>query len=284
METDSGDREGEYFLLAPGHSARETYRMLMARGVPFRGKNFALGFRMEHRQEDINQTQWGQTRLPGVKGAEYRLTHKTASGIPVYTFCMCPGGQVVPSTPYRENNLVNGMSSYSRDGEFANAALVAGIGPADIDSDGASPEAVLEWLEKLECRFKEIVPAYEAPACSIDAFLKGKTGLKSEGSYPLGLQEWDLSAEFPPVQAAAIKEGLASFVSRMPLFGEGQLMGLESKTSAPVQVLRDEAGRPSGWENLWICGEGSGWAGGIISSAADGIKGALSLLNVDSSK
>ena len=283
LETDRGDREGQYFLLAPGHSARETYRMLIGAGVPFRGKNFALGFRMEHRQEDINMTQWGCKHLPGVKGAEYRLTHKTESGVPVYTFCMCPGGQVVPSTPYRENNLVNGMSSYARDGVFANAALVAGIGPDEIARGDSDPLAVLDWLEEREIRFKEIVPAYEAPACTIDAFLRGKTALAPKSSYPLGLVEWDLASELPAVQADAIREGLASFVSRMPLFGQGQLMGLESKTSAPIQVMRDGEGRPEGWENLWICGEGSGWAGGIISSAADGIKGALSLLNVDSS-
>ncbi|MDC7222645.1 MAG: FAD-dependent oxidoreductase [Spirochaetales bacterium] len=283
LETNRGEREGEYFLLAPGHSARETYRMLIDQGVPFRGKNFALGFRMEHRQEEINLTQWGRVTLPGVKAAEYRLTHKTESGLPVYTFCMCPGGQVVPSTPYEENNLVNGMSSYARDGLFANAALVAGIQPHEIGGEDCSPLLILDWLEKLEGRFKEIGPNYEAPACSIEAFLDGRTGLKGESSYPLGLIEWDLAAELPRPQAQALREGLGDFTRRMPPLAGGQLLGLESKTSAPIQVCRDDRRRPEGWENLWICGEGSGWSGGIISSAADGISGALSLLRVDSS-
>jgi len=274
LETDQGIREGELFLLAPGHSARETYRMLIRAGVPFRGKNFALGYRMEHRQEAVNRTQWGCADLPGVKAAEYRLTHKTADALPVYTFCMCPGGRVVPSTPYEDNNLVNGMSSYDRDGQFANAALVAGIGPGEIPG-GEDPLAVLEWLEEKERRFKEIVPAWEAPACSIEAFLGGSRALPGESSYPLGLREWDLASELPPRQAAALREGLEDFIRRMPLFGEGTLLGLESKTSAPVQVVRDDSGRPEGWENLWICGEGSGWSGGIISSAADGIRAAL---------
>ncbi|MDC7218517.1 MAG: FAD-dependent monooxygenase [Spirochaetales bacterium] len=281
LDTNRGEREGDFFLLAPGHSARETYRMLLDRGVPFRGKNFAIGFRMEHRQEEINLTQWGRTSLPGVKAAEYRLTHKTVGNIPVYTFCMCPGGQVVPSTPYEDNNLVNGMSSYARNGLYANAALVAGIQPQEIDRSG-SPRTVLDWLEGLESRFKSIVDGYEAPASTIEAFLAGKTGILSQTSYPLGLKEWDLAKELPPAQIEALKEGLGAFVRKMPRFGEGQLLGLESKTSAPLQVLRDESGRPEGWDNLWICGEGSGWSGGIISSAADGIKGALSLLKLDS--
>ncbi len=274
LETDRGDREGELFFLAPGHSARETYRALIGAGVPFRGKNFALGFRMEHRQEAVNRTQWGCAELPGVKAAEYRLTHKGEEGRPVYTFCMCPGGRVVPSTPYETDNIVNGMSAYQREGVFANAALVAGIGPGEIPG-GEDPLAALEWLEALEHRFKTIVPAWEAPACSIDAFLKGKTALAGESSYPLGLREWDLASELPKKQADAIREGLSDFVAKMPLFREGQLLGLESKTSAPIQVIRDDRGRPEGWENLWICGEGSGWSGGIISSAADGIGGAL---------
>jgi uncharacterized protein len=282
LETDKGDREGDYFLLAPGHSARETYRMLMGQGVPFQGKTFALGFRMEHRQDEINLTQWGTPSLPGVKAAEYRLTHKSAAQVPVYTFCMCPGGKVVPSTPYAQNNLVNGMSSYARDGQYANAALVAGIRPHEIGGESASPSLILDWLERLETRFKEIVPAFEAPACTIEAFLAGKTSLKSGTSYPLGLKEWNLAAELPTTQVEALKEGLQAFTTLMPLFAKGQLLGLESKTSAPIQVCRDEIGRPKGWDNLWICGEGSGWAGGIISSAADGIGGALSLLKLDS--
>lgn len=283
----SGQWEGEEFFMAPGHSSRESYDLLLDRGVPFRPKNFALGFRMEHEQTLINRIQWGREELPqvslsGIKAAEYRLTHKTAPGpsghsVPVYTFCMCPGGRVVPAAPYEDVNIVNGMSLYAREGRFANAAVVAGITPEDGGA-GDDPRAMLDWLTRLEGRFKELGPRFEAPSCTIGEFLEGRSPSVGESSYPLGLIPWDLASELPPRQAAALKEGLTAFSRRMDGFRQGRLMGFESKTSAPVQVIRDESCRPAGWENLRICGEGSGWAGGIVSSAADGIRAALSLL------
>lgn len=282
LETDKGELEADLFYMAMGHSAQETYRMLIDQGVPFKSKNFAIGFRMEHLQRDINLSQWGVETLPGVKAAEYRLTHKSSAGVPVYTFCMCPGGIVVPSAAYERNNLVNGMSYYARDGKWSNAALVAGITPADLGLDESDPLAMLDWLDSLESRFKEIAPGYQAPSCSIEEFLSSKSPTTDSSSYPLGLKEWDLASELPKKQIEALKEGLMDFTKRMPLLGQGRLLGLESKTSAPLQVNRDKSGRPLGWENLWVCGEGSGWAGGIISSAADGIRAALS--TVDSPK
>jgi uncharacterized FAD-dependent dehydrogenase len=275
-----GVMEGTQFFLALGHSARETYHMLLNHEIPFISKNFALGFRMEHEQKIINMTQWGREELPGVKGAEYRLTHKNPNGIPVYTFCMCPGGVVVPSTPYGENNIVNGMSNYARDGQYANAALVAGVKPSDLGDENISPRQILDWLEQLERRFKEIPGNFAAPSCRIEEFLTGKGPTISKSSYPLGLKPWPLEQELPPAQTAALKEGLTDFVKKMPLLRQGRLLGLESKTSAPIQVVQDEHGRPQGWDNLWICGEGSGRAGGIVSSAAHGITAVLSLLNL----
>ncbi|MBF0572749.1 MAG: FAD-dependent oxidoreductase [Desulfamplus sp.] len=124
----SDEIEADHFIVASGHSAYETYRMLIAKGVEFKTKNFAIGCRVEHPQELINLAQWGKKSLPGVKAAEYRLASRGDGRLPVYTFCMCPGGVIVPSTAYENTNTVNGMSRYKRDGIFANAACVAGKG------------------------------------------------------------------------------------------------------------------------------------------------------------
>ncbi|MFZ5939266.1 MAG: NAD(P)/FAD-dependent oxidoreductase, partial [Bacteroidota bacterium] len=146
--TDAGPEECSSVIIASGHSAFDTYRMLMARGVQFRTKNFALGTRAEHRQQLINQAQWGVASLPGVKAAEYRLTSEGSGNIPVYSFCMCPGGIVVPATAFADNNIVNGMSLYSRGGPYANAACVAGIHPAQLAGEGVSAYDTLAWLEE----------------------------------------------------------------------------------------------------------------------------------------
>ena len=148
--TTSGVIKADEFIIAPGHSAYETYRMLIKNGVGFRTKNFALGCRVEHPQEIINNAQWGQKSLPGVKAAEYRLTSKGDGNLPVYTFCMCPGGSIVPAAAYKNTNIVNGMSLYNREGKFANAACVAAIDLDRLNSRQTSPLEALEWLDALE--------------------------------------------------------------------------------------------------------------------------------------
>jgi len=127
--TNVGDIEADFFIMAIGHSAYDTYRMLINRNVPFRTKNFAVGHRIEHKQKLINKAQWGRESLPGVKAAEYFLTNKTKSGQFVYSFCMCPGGTVVPAAAFENKSVVNGMSKYKRNGEFANAGLVVAVHP-----------------------------------------------------------------------------------------------------------------------------------------------------------
>jgi len=277
--TDGKEISADYFLLATGHSSFDTYRMLMDRGISFRPKNFALGFRMEHPQELINRIQWGVSSLPGVKAAEYRLTSGRAE-LPVYTFCMCPGGKVVPAAPYADLNIVNGMSLYKRDGKFANAALVAGITPKLIREEGPAPAECLDWLEALERRFYREAGGYRAPAMTIGDFLAGKQKEPlGPASYEPGLIPADLTRLLPPPVVCALQAGLEDLTRRLDGFGKGQLMGLESKTSSPVQVFRDrESGLVEGTENLFLCGEASGYTGGIISSAADGIRSADALL------
>jgi hypothetical protein len=250
--------------------------MLIARGVTFRTKNFAIGSRMEHRQEVINIAQWGHPELPGVKAAEYRLTSPADGKHQIFSFCMCPGGMVVPAAAYPETNIVNGMSFYSRGGKFANAACVAGIHPDELAGKTVSALDALVNLQKMEEQFYRFTQSYSAPACSISSFLKAKPGNgKMQSSYPLGLTPAPLWEMLPGNVVRAMQAGLLDFNRKMRGFDTGNLIGFESKTSSPVQVVREPNGRCEGFENLYIIGEGSGFAGGIISSAADGVKAAM---------
>ena len=277
--TTSGDLDADVFFIAPGHSANETYRMLIKRGIPFRTKNFALGSRMEHHQEVINFAQWGKEKLPGVKAAEYRLTSNGDGNQRVYSFCMCPGGIVVPATAYKDTNIVNGMSFYKRNGEFANAACVAGIHPDELAGHEVSPLEALDIVESLEKKFYELSGGYQAPYCSIQDFINKKESASiAKTSYPLGLNPTPLWELLPAKVSLAMREGLKDFNRKMKGFETGILLGLESKTSSPVQVIREENKLCTGFKNLYIVGEGSGYAGGIVSSAADGIKAAMNYI------
>lgn len=277
--TSIGSIKADEFIIASGHSAFETYRMLIRRGIKFRIKNFAIGCRIEHPAEIINMAQWGCKKLPGVKAAEYRLTSQGKTTFPVYTFCMCPGGIVVPSAAYENTNIVNGMSLYERNGNFANTACVAGINPVNLLGKKTTASETLDWLENLEQSFFEHSNDYRAPFCSIQDFINKKTPSKiPESTYPLGLNPaplWDLL----PLQVSnSIREGLIIFSKKIKSFESGIIMGFESKTSSPIQVLRNSNGLCEGMNNLYIVGEASGYAGGIISSAADGIKAAMNII------
>ncbi|MBI5632561.1 MAG: FAD-dependent monooxygenase [Nitrospirae bacterium] len=277
--TSSGTMEADYFIIAPGHSAYETYRMLIKRGVQFRTKNFALGSRVEHAQRIINKAQWGKESLPGVKAAEYRLTSPGDNRLPVYTFCMCPGGIVVPAAAYHNTNIVNGMSRYQRNERFANAACVAGIHPDTLVGREASPEEALDWVQALEEKFHRYSNGFAAPFCSIQNFIDRKEQTEIvESSYPLGLKPAALWELLPAEISNSIRQGLRDFSRKIQGFETGTIMGLESKTSAPIQVLREKERCCIGIENLYMVGEGSGCSGGIISSGADGIRAALHIV------
>ncbi len=274
--TSVGGIETDHLVIAPGHSAYETYRMLISRGVGFRAKPFALGSRVEHSQELINRAQWGRETLPGVTAAEYRLTSRGDGLLPVYTFCMCPGGIVVPATAYAHTNIVNGMSRYQRDGRFANAACVAAVRPEDFTGKATSALETLNRLEALEEKFFLFPEGFAAPSCTIADFIAGKeSGTILPSSYPLGLKPAPLGEMLPPPVSSALREGIKDFCRKIRGFETGVIIGLESKTSSPIQVVRDTSGLCAGFKNLYVVGEGSGWAGGIISSGADGIRSAL---------
>ena len=273
-----GDFEADHIILATGHSAYDTYRMLLGKEIQFHTKNFALGHRIEHPQKLINRAQWGRESLPGVKAAEYRLSTKSKSGLGVYTFCMCPGGMVVPAAAFREKSVVNGMSHYQRDGHFANAGCVAGVHPDMLLGHPSSPSEILDWMDELEGSFFAFSGSYSIPAnMAADYMRRSESRTISRSSYPLGLQSAPLFNMVPKMVSQALAEGLKDFGRKLHGFDRGMLLGLESKTSSPIQVSRDREGKCKDFENLYFVGEGSGYAGGIISSAADGVKCAMAL-------
>ncbi len=279
---DTDQFTADYFVIAPGHSAYETYRMLLRRGVAIKPKNFAVGSRVEHPQETINIAQWGTPALAGVKAAEYRLSANPPGYLPVYTFCMCPGGVIVPASAYEGTNIVNGMSLYQRNGTFANAACVAAVNPYELVGENASAESVLDWVEALETAFSEYAATsgnrYGAPFCTITDFIHRRgPGAGRNTSYPLGLIPAPLWELLPETVSSSMRAGLVEFCRTIDGFDTGIIMGLESKTSAPVQVLREENRNCTGIRNLYVAGEGSGFAGGIISSAADGVRAAMAI-------
>lgn len=272
--------QADYIIFATGHSAYETYRMLIRRGVQIGTKNFAIGHRIEHKQRLINLAQWGKESLPGVKAAEYRLNTTTSYGLPVYTFCMCPGGYVVPASAYPEKSVVNGMSYYMRDGVFSNAACVAGIHPDMLLGHKCSASEILDWMDKLEGEFYSFSNSLAIPAVkAIDYVNRRESKEISSGSYRLGVKSAPLYNMIPEIISKALSEGLNTFSKKLKGFELGVMMGLESKTSSPVQVIRENTGRCVGFDNLFFVGEGSGYAGGIISSASDGVKCAISIIH-----
>lgn len=274
--TSAGSFPADALFLAPGHSAYETFRMLICRGVVFRTKNFAIGSRMEHSQEIINLSQWGKPSLPGVKAAEYRITSPGDGRHQVYSFCMCPGGIVVPATAYHGTSIVNGMSYYKRNSLFANAGCVAGIHPDELAGKQISALEAIDLLEQLERYFYDFSGGYAVPSCSIRDFIDSRLRTTQlESSYPLGLNPAPLWELLPKNIVKAMQAGLLDFIRKIKGIESGNLIGLESKTSSPIQVLRENDGLCTGFKNLYMVGEGSGYAGGIISSAADGVKAAI---------
>ena len=278
--TGDGEIETDYLVVASGQSAYETYRMMIKNGVNFQPKNFAIGYRVEHEQAIINRAQWGCDSVPGLKAADYRLTFKQEGSLPVYSFCMCPGGVIVPSGAYENNNIVNGMSMYARSGKFASAGIVAGVHPDQLLGATATPLEALSCLEMHEQNFFELSDGYEMPYCSIRDFIKQRMPMDEmpETSYPLGLKPMALWNLLPREISKSIRKGLQNFSKKINHFKDGIIMGLESKTSSPIQVVREKNGLCEGFDNLFMVGEGSGYAGGIISSAADGIKAAMAIV------
>lgn len=278
---ETGKIEGDYFIFANGHSSFKLYRLLISQGVFFTTKPFAIGFRVEHLQEEINFSMWRRRSLPGVKAAEYHLTADCSPGH-AFTFCMCPGGRVVQSAPDGNSSVVNGMSNYARDGRFANSAVVTPFSLEEAAGGEISAGKALDVLEKMEHGFYNFRKSFDIPATRISDVIHGKkTADLPESSFSFKLIPADMSEFFPENVYERLKKGLQIFCRKLDCFENGVVMGFESKTSAPVKCLRNQNLTAAPFTNLYICGEGSGYSGGIVSSAADGIKTALSLMQGD---
>jgi uncharacterized protein len=274
----SGTVDGDIFVFAPGHSSFDFYRMLLSEKIQFMNKPFAIGFRVEHRREEINLSQWGVKELAGVKAAEYRLTAKCSAGSSVFTFCMCPGGKVIQAAPFQGVSVVNGMSDYKRNGKYSNSAVVTPFNIEEFLKKELRPFESLEFLETMERKFYGFSNSFDIPAMNISDIVNNKksSSLPKDFSYPFKSVSADFSNLFPSEAYEKLKEGLKIFTRKVSCFQNGVAYGLESKTSSPLKAVRTETLTTPPFENLYICGEGSGHAGGIISSAADGIKVALS--------
>ncbi len=280
---------GEFFpcrraVLALGHSARDSFRMLAAAGLDLRLKPFAAGFRVEHPQELIDTIQYGSAgRVAGLPPAEYRVAVKTVAGRGVYSFCMCPGGEVVAAASGPGQSVTNGMSLRARGTRWANSGIVTGIDSAAVGCPaGDEPLAGLRWQEEMEQKAWCLGGSGGlAPAQRVTSFLQGRLDNDlPESSYRPGLLAARLDHCFGEEVTASLREGLRLIDRRMRGFvtDDALLIGVETRTSSPLRCQRDEQGRATGIDGLYPAGEGAGHAGGIISSAVDGLKTAESIL------
>jgi uncharacterized protein len=270
---DNEERPCRALVLAPGHSARDTYAMLQRSGVALEQKAFAVGVRVEHPQALINEIQYGAGHHQSLPPADYALAYNNErTGRSAYSFCMCPGGVVVAAASEAGGVVVNGMSGYRRNTPLANSALVATVGPKDFAD--ASPLAGVEFQRLLERRaFEAGGGGYLAPAQSLLAFL-GKGRGKLSSSYRPGITQCDLATVLPEPVVATLREGLLHFDQRMRGFisADATLTGVETRTSAPLRILRGDNLQSVSHPGLYPTGEGAGYAGGIMSAALDGIR------------
>jgi uncharacterized protein len=263
----------DHLILAPGHSARDTYGMLREAGVTLAAKPFAMGVRIEHPAAHINRIQYGMSDHPLLPAAEYVLSYNDPeSGRGIYSFCMCPGGEVVTAPSEPGGMVVNGMSYRDRSGPFSNSALVVGVRPDDFGAD--DPLAGMHFQRRFEeTAFVSGGGDYRAPAQNLLTFLgRGRGGINAGTCRP-GIKEADLHSLLPPFVSTGLKRALPHFNRTMPGFitGEAMLIGVETRTSAPLRIVRGEDGQSVSHPGLYPAGEGAGYAGGIMSAALDGL-------------
>ncbi|RMN48622.1 hypothetical protein ALQ58_04428 [Pseudomonas syringae pv. apii] len=284
VQLDSGEQiESRHVILALGHSARDTFRMLHGRGVFMEAKPFSVGFRIEHPQSLIDRARLGKyAGHPKLGAADYKLVHHASNGRSVYSFCMCPGGTVVAATSEPGRVVTNGMSQYSRNERNANSGIVVGISP-EQDFPG-SPLAGIELQERLESHAYLLGGSnYEAPAQLVGDFIAGRasTALGSvEPSYKPGVKLVDLAEALPAFAIEAIREALPAFDKQIKGFSlhDAVLTGIETRTSAPLRITRGPTMQSLNTKGLYPAGEGAGYAGGILSAGVDGIRVAEALV------
>jgi len=271
--TVSGQRLAtQQVVLAIGHSARDTVTMLHDIGVTMEPKPFAVGSRIEHPAAFINQAQYGSKAAQVLPPADYRLSYR-AQGQAVYSFCMCPGGQVVCASSEPGGQVCNGMSRYARSAPYSNSALVVALAPQRLG--WRSPLEAIAWQRELEARAFASGGGDQVAAGqrAVDLMAGGPSADLPETSYQPGVRPGDLTEVLPPFVVRALRGGLARFDRILPGFIEhGVLIGLESRTSSPVRILRDDTCQSVSTPGLFLLGEGAGYAGGIMTCARDAVR------------
>ncbi len=272
----SYELRADHVVLAPGHSARDTFEMLHQRGVYMEAKPFSIGFRIEHPQGLIDRARLGQhAGHPLLGAADYKLVHHAANGRSVYSFCMCPGGTVVAATSEVGHVVTNGMSQYSRNERNANAGIVVGISPADYPG---GPLAGIALQRRLESHaFTLGGGSYAAPGQLVGDFIAGKASTRLgtvEPSYKPGVKLGDLATALPSYAITAIREALPAFGKKIKGFDmiDALLTGVETRTSSPLRITRGDDFQSLNVKGLYPAGEGASYAGGILSAGVDGIE------------
>ena len=289
--TDSGENDGagtgegivgsyelraDHVVLAVGHSARDTFEMLHARGVFMEAKPFSIGFRIEHPQGVIDRARLGRhAGHPLLGAADYKLVHHASNGRSAYSFCMCPGGTVVAATSEPSRVVTNGMSQYSRNERNANAGIVVGITPTDYPG---GPLAGIEFQRQLESNAFTLGGSnYEAPGQLVGDFIAARPSAQFgsvEPSYKPGVHLTDLASALPAYAITAIREALPAFGAKIKGFDmhDAVLTGVETRTSSPLRITRGDDFQSLNVKGLYPAGEGASYAGGILSAGVDGIE------------
>ncbi len=281
VELAGGERiAADHVVLAVGHSARDTFQMLHEQGVYIEAKPFSIGFRVEHPQALIDRARFGHNAGNEILGAaDYKLVHHCQNGRAAYSFCMCPGGQVVAATSEEGRVVTNGMSQYSRAERNANAALVVEVKPEDFPGDyRRNPLAGIDFQRQWEsAAFVAGGGTYAAPAQRIGDFLAGRPSTRLgtvDPSYQPGVHMTDLSSCVPPYVIEALREAIPAFDKQIRGFAmaDAVLTGVETRTSSPIRIKRGNDYQSINTRGLYPAGEGAGYAGGILSAGVDGIK------------
>lgn len=282
IKVNCGDKEfvTDSLVLAIGHSARDTFKMLNNKGILMNRKNFSVGLRIEHKQSMINESQYGTYTKLNLPPAEYKLVYHGEDGRSCYTFCMCPGGEVVASASEEGSIVTNGMSKFKRDGENANSAILVNVLTTDFPGD--DPLAGINFQEKLEHdAFVLGGSDYSAPVQRVEDFLNDKESTyigSVKPSYKPGYKLSNLNKILPKCIQDTLKCGILYYDRRLKGFAnpDAILTGVETRSSSPVTIVRNEDLECV--SGIYPCGEGAGYAGGITSAAVDGIKVAIKIL------
>ncbi len=283
--------QAQRVILAIGHSARDTFEYLQDMGIKLEAKDFAVGVRTEHEQAWVNQCQFGKSaQHPKLQAAEYSLTHqvpdKTLGKRGVFSFCMCPGGLILPSPTEPYHMAVNGMSNAKRSSPFANSGIVVQVTPQDIKQHGLGDDPLcgIRMQRELEEKtFRATPQAYAAPAMRITDFMNNKpSGTLAHSRFKPAVEACDIRMILPAWLSQPLAEGLQGFNRKMNGFISeyANMLAVESRTSSPVRIVRDKTSMESiSLQGLYPVGEGAGYAGGIVSAAVDGLKAAAAIIN-----